>query len=143
VGCELLFNADNNNAAQRNIPTPKQPHIKLCMIAPAIETELFKRYAYRGKDTIDKTKDNYQIAVVYNTNDMVLNTGVPVGTTLGCDHDNDLDLLHTLLQPEQLKTFNLSTKKGRPKNGHYLIHVYVKNREAFRFVIDYLNAAAK
>lgn len=143
VGCALMFNADKDNTEQqRSIPTPKQPYIKLCMIAPAIRAELFKNYTYRGKDTIDKKKDNYQISVVYNTNDMVLNTGVPAGTTLGCDHDNDIEMLRALLWPEQLKTFNLSTKNGRPKNGHYLIHAYVKNEGAFRFVIDYLNAPA-
>ncbi len=155
VACELLFNADSNNTAQENEATPMQSHIKICMVAPAIGSELFKNYYKRGK--ITKTpnvgKDNYDLSIVYNTNDIVLNKSIPLPiyhlgnltaydiakTALGCDCGNDIDSLETLLAPLHIRTFNLSCKHGKARNGHYLNHCYISNRIPFRDVKAYLN----
>ena len=78
VACELLFNAEDSNIArQHSIPTPQQAHIKLCMIAPAICTGLFKNYWQRIPEVTKPVNDNYSISVVYNTNDIALNKSMP------------------------------------------------------------------
>ncbi len=155
VACELLFNAETNNNAQENEATPMQSRIKICMVAPAIGSELFKNYYKRGKITKNPNvgRDNYELSIVYNTNDIVLNKSIPLPiyhlgnltaydiakTALGCDCGNDIDSLETLLAPLHIRTFNLSCKHGKARNGHYLNHCYINNRIPFMDVKAYLN----
>jgi hypothetical protein len=153
VASEILFNADPANPLdQKQLLTPQQPHLKLCLIAPAIGSETFNNYLFRANKKIDPEQDNYLVSVVYNDNDVVLNKTIPIlffsighhnansisTTALGCDYRNDLDSLHEKIYPCRLRTFNLSLKKGKPRQCHYLTHCYVNNKVPFSVVAAYL-----
>lgn len=105
VACELLFNTMGSNMAERHQPCPMQRDIRLCMIAPAIGSELFDNYYKRSNATSVKT-DNYKLLVGYNEKDIVLNKtfkwhGLGVkelptaygNTSLGANYNNDVDKL--------------------------------------------------
>ncbi len=73
VGCELLFNASKGALADEKVlQTPAQKKIRLCMIEPAIGADLFDDYYSRNTAFDFKSKDNYELGMIYNENDFVL-----------------------------------------------------------------------
>jgi hypothetical protein len=63
----------NQNEASKIIPTPTQPEISVCLIAPAIDGhETFQSYYDRTTPADYRTSDNYRLLVVYNESDFVL-----------------------------------------------------------------------
>ncbi len=154
VACALLFNADSTDPVRQwETPTPKQLHTRLCMIAPAMGATVFSNYYSRDSTVSAPYKDNYEIAVVYNTNDVVLNKKLQVlwfrimdigaeaiaATTLGCNYKNDLALLRQKVAPNEVKLFDLSYRNGRKQKCHYLNHCYIRNKACFADVVDWLN----
>ncbi len=98
VATAALFNFDESNS-----PTPAQRDVRLCLIAPAMSSNLlFDHYGNHNGFTVESQPfvENYRIMVVYNEKDFVLRKKDPkVGwfgpgtesygnTSLGCNHRN-------------------------------------------------------
>lgn len=102
VLAELLF----TNMELSTVPTPHNKFIRAFFVAPAIGSESFLAYNQRTWGT-GKKEDRYQIYIIYNPNDFVLNKsfGAPAwmnfdalptqfgSTTLGCNYMGDIDSL--------------------------------------------------
>lgn len=145
VGVEALFNASGTLlpqavAAENNISTPGVNNIKLCMIAPALGSEVFAKYNSRNPDS-STGKDNYHVSVVYNINDIALQKGSlkPTdsgNTSLGCD-SADVAKMQGNIAPSEALAFNFS-KNGKKKNkGHFVNSTYLKNAK-FQEVAEYI-----
>jgi hypothetical protein len=98
VAASALFNTDERSSA---IPTPSQPVVSVCLLAPAIEGALFERYYDRSSGIDYTTRDNYRLLVVYNEEDFVLLKKDPKtglfgpgtkkygNTSLGCNYKGE------------------------------------------------------
>lgn len=88
----------NQNEASKAIPTPAQPEISVCLIAPAIDGHAtFQSYYDRTTPGDYKVHDNYRLLIVYNEHDFALRKKDPkIGwfgpgamrygeTSLGCN----------------------------------------------------------
>jgi hypothetical protein len=120
VAAVALFDA----AGPQDFPTPAQPVVNLCLIAPAIPgEELFQYYNRRHAPQISNSTDNYRLLILYNENDFVLHkkdhkTGIfgpgvyrYGNTSLGCNHRGEADKLaayfrehfrHSVIQLEDM-----------------------------------------
>jgi hypothetical protein len=157
VTSELLFNA-NGLPEETTIMPPRQKHIKICFIAPAIGSELFKNFYSRGNITLDKNmNDNYALAIAYNPEDIILLKYywywgiIPVinskatefgNTSLGCDHDHDIEKFLLLFANEfkytkQPEVFNCYEKTAKRKYTH-MVNSYVKSK-AYGSVIKFFD----
>ncbi|GAA4465069.1 hypothetical protein GCM10023093_16600 [Nemorincola caseinilytica] len=149
VGAELLFNADTSEPAlQSRLRTPAQPDVRTCLIAPATSPYLFRNYDDRGPRKAP-VPDNYSMAVVYNTNDFVLNKNLQLlflhigrntadsisSTTLGCNCGSAIDTIAQYVSPGRFTAFDMSLKRKSKRKCHYLNHCYIRNKRAFRNVV--------
>lgn len=156
VGCEALFNASGAvlpeaNAAENNISTPGVNNIKLCMIAPAIGSDVLAKYNSRNPDSATG-KDNYQLSIAYNEYDYallkqykgaVLSYGrlSPVdsgNTSLGCNYQGDIGKAMGIVAPATIDTFNFSKCNKKKAKGQFLISTYLKNTTKFAEMADHL-----
>jgi len=154
VACELLFNASSSGLLLENkLSTPAQANIKACLVAPAIGGDRFKQYLERGPLTIKPADSKYQIAIVYNTNDYILNKNRRIlfvfnypncspdsfaSTRLGCNYQQDLSLMRNYVGAGNTTFFDLSHKRGKPRICHLITPCYIHNKAKFKNVRDYL-----
>lgn len=112
VVASALFNLNEND-----IQTPDQEDIRICLIAPAIGgIESFENYWNRKTDLNFKEKDNYSWYILYNEKDFALRKKdskmglfgpgcLQYGnTTLGCNHQNEIDKLQQLFNKQYSNT---------------------------------------
>lgn len=74
VAVSCLFNTYDEVVDQtfQSYPTPVQDSIQICLLAPAIGSKPFEEY-YERSTTFDYSqKDNYQLNILYNEEDLVL-----------------------------------------------------------------------
>ena len=93
VACSALFDTSKDRSA-----TPANKTLNLCLIAPAISgVERFQAYYARNAAIDYRTKDNYRLCIIYNSNDFVLKKKIGIfgpgpykygNTCLGCNYDN-------------------------------------------------------
>ena len=133
VASELLF-----SSGQSDVGTPAQSIVNTCFIAPAIGSESFQYYQNRQTSYNFQEEDNYNIAILYNTNDFVLEKTYEFGkfrksflptefgnTSLGCNHNSDIDKLAQMFEEEfnasqHLYLFDLSLGNGgSPMRCHH------------------------
>lgn len=106
VGEYCLFNIQKSE-----IPTPSQPNVILCMVAPAIGAKELDQH-FMDRQPLLKP-DNYSIGIVYNKHDFVLRKKDNIigwfgpgvkrygNTGLGCNHHQEA----VKLQKRLLKTY--------------------------------------
>ncbi len=154
VACELLFNASAAGLPlEKKLPTPAQSDIKGCLVAPAIGGDRFKQYLERGPVTIKPADSKYKIAIVYNTNDYILNKNRRIlfvfnypkcspdsfaSTRLGCNYAQDLSLVRRYVGAANMDFFDLSHKRGKPRVCHLITPCYIRNKAKFKDVKAYL-----
>lgn len=131
VAAELLFNSQASD-----VPTPGQKQINACFIAPAIGSEAFQNYDKRpGRE---QAHDNYNIFIIYNENDYVLEktyrwkkfkkSFLPTrfgNTSLGCNWDDDIkklqDIFKTFNAADRLSVYDCSwISEQRPMRCHHI-----------------------
>ncbi len=104
VGVSLVSNTydERIDVSLQSLPTPPQPRVNLCLLAPAIAKEPFFDYKERTPELETSDQDNYHLSVLYNKKDFVLRKRVLIfgpgprkyGTTaLGCNCRGELDKL--------------------------------------------------
>ncbi len=153
VACELLYNSSEERLNNENIfSTPSQSNIRICLIAPAISCNKFNNY-YLRNTVYDYTKqDNYLIAIVYNSNDFVLQKQYGYGvnalpteygdTSLGCNYSEDVEKFKTLFKNEFTSTntpltLNFSINNDGVGMACHLINCYLTHQD-FGKVKDFL-----
>ncbi|MEL6969657.1 MAG: hypothetical protein AAFO02_05770 [Bacteroidota bacterium] len=104
VGVSIVSNTydERIDSTLQSLPTPAQPRVNLCLLAPAISKEPFFDYDERTT-TLDLTdEDNYRLSVLYNKKDFVLRKRVLIfgpgprkygNTSLGCNCQRELNKL--------------------------------------------------
>lgn len=153
VAGELLFNASGGTLQKENtIATPAQPYIHVCLIAPAIGYEYFANYYSRCTSGNLSDTDNYNIVVVYNENDFVLQKNYGFGingpptiygnTSLGCNYNSDLQHLNALFTQHFPFSalplcYNFSIGNNGVNMGCHKLTCYV-NHKQFAEVLDFL-----
>ncbi|GAA4892539.1 hypothetical protein GCM10023311_16290 [Flaviramulus aquimarinus] len=142
-----LFNLKDSDIEnfKLSFETPTQQKINVCLIAPAISSDLFTEYYERTTMNEDfKTNDNYKLTVIYNKDDLVLKKkwkkifgpgSLKYGnTSLGCNCNNDAITLDTMFKDSfpNSEFENIEAKIG--KNHHIMKYVnskpfklYIKN----------------
>lgn len=101
VAMYALLDIDKNNS-----PTPSNQKINICLIAPAISSQLLENFYYERNTNVDfKSKDPYNLIIVYNENDFALRKKDDKfllfgpgpykygNTTLGCNYKKSAVLL--------------------------------------------------
>lgn len=112
LGTRLLLTAtfdaypDEVSPTLLKLPTPKQPLINLCLVAPAIAGDGFEHYYRRGDKQL-VGPDNYLLTVFFNPRDFVLRKRFLIfgpgprkfgDTSLGADRRNSIGLLADLFR---------------------------------------------
>ena len=101
VGISLLSNTydERIDTMLQSLPTPAQPQVNICMLAPAISKDPFTDYDERTNALSLSDADNYHLSVLYNKKDFVLRKRVLVfgpgpkkygNTALGCNCRREL-----------------------------------------------------
>ncbi len=144
VICSTLFDTTANTS-----PTPSQKKINICLVAPAIDADVFKNYFSRNSMVNYKKADNYRLLILYNEKDFVLRKRDNViglfgpgprrygKTTLGCNCRNDIQKLHLLFHEKfpssVIQTVNMTALIG--KCHHLRCYYYVDHlKEAVLFM---------
>lgn len=138
---EVLF----TNMETSDVKTPHEKYIKAYFVAPAIGSESFLAYNQRYWEN-DEKEDRYELFIIYNPNDFVLNKsfGAPKwmkfdalptehgNTSLGCNYMDDIDSLTSIFE-RNFSNYNqpILIKIDQHANGkkmfcHHL-HCYFRN----------------
>ncbi|WP_111308848.1 alpha/beta hydrolase [Confluentibacter sediminis] len=113
VAATSLFNLKSSKTDRdmRDLKTPSQSKINICLIAPAISSEPFKGYYNRtSANEYFKKKDNYTLTILYNEDDFVLKKkfknifgpgALKYGnTSLGCNYNNEIEVFSKLFKED-------------------------------------------
>ncbi|MEL6658942.1 MAG: hypothetical protein AAFP77_20710 [Bacteroidota bacterium] len=101
VGVSIVSNTydERIDTTLQSLPTPAQPRVNLCLLAPAISKEPFFDYDERTTAIDLEAEDNYHLSVLYNKKDFVLRKRVLIfgpgprkygNTALGCNCHREL-----------------------------------------------------
>ena len=104
VGLSLLTNAydDRIDLRAQAWPTPPQPTVNVCLVAPAIARKPFEEYHERSTALDFAKTDNYRLHILYNEQDFVLKKRWKIfgpgpkkygDTSLGCNCHNEAEKL--------------------------------------------------
>ncbi len=153
LGARVIANTLFNVSKDQTAPTPSQKNISICLVAPAIGSEIFKNYYNRNTHLDFNKEDNYRLAIQYNKHDFVLLKDIPFtwgasvysrgNTALGLNYEGDV----TKLQQLFLSQFTGSkvpiaidtsiSNDNEPLECH-LVRCYTENR-MFEKVLDFYN----
>ncbi|MCE3282734.1 MAG: hypothetical protein K0Q66_1471 [Chitinophagaceae bacterium] len=143
VAASLLFNP-GSSIREKQLPTPSQQRLEVCMVAPAVGSVLFRNYFDRTTHIPYLVKDNYSLSVLYNTDDVALLKQVGIFgpgayrygvTSLGCNRDGDVFALYQMHR-NSYPTFNYRAFDFSGSAWHNF-HSY-HGRPAFDAVIKYM-----
>jgi hypothetical protein len=90
----------------REIPTPGQEVVDICLVGPAVAGDAFEQYYHRGNRSLS-IKENYRFSVFYNRRDFVLRKRVFIfgpgprkygDTSLGADRRRSIRKLTELFE---------------------------------------------
>lgn len=127
VANEILFNNMTGQAEKEKenmVNTPSQPRINICLLAPAISSDIFKNMYDRNSQSDFRKADNYRFYLGFNNRDFALLKKDPLYlkfgpgpkkygiTTLGCNYDDEIEKLEHLFKSEfpssTLVTYNMT-----------------------------------
>lgn len=145
VASEILFNA-GQLPDEMHTPGLTQKDIRLCMIAPAVGSELFSQY-YSRSSSRQNLPDRYRIFIAYNENDFVLTkrfkwhgigktyTAIKFGnTSLGCDYNGDIAKFRNWIS---IPPYPICVDFSKHTGFAHHINKYVQN-PAFQQALDFL-----